>query len=132
MALVNVLKGTAQNFTASWVDYGSEINSDGHGNLSLWLDLDINDSLNTRLKIIGKHSTNGADEFPLRVSLMEMIGASYVDNGDYIEFSSDTDQKILITIKLNHVIPYVQVQIQAGTVGATAGRMLASKCIQWS
>lgn len=131
MALVNVLKGTNQDFTTSWVDYGSEINSDGHGNLSIWLDLDINDSLNARLRIVGKHATNGADEYPIGTGLMEMIGSSYIDNGDHIEFDVDIDKKILIIIKLNHIIPYIQVQIQAGTVGSTAGRMLPSKCIQW-
>ena len=36
MALVKTLKGTAQNFTTSWVDYGDEIGTDGHALIALW------------------------------------------------------------------------------------------------
>ena len=35
---------TAQNFTGSWVDYGSEIDVLGITRLGLWLNLDVNDS----------------------------------------------------------------------------------------
>lgn len=126
MALVKTLKGTAQDFTASWVDYGSEISTDGFDNMSVWLDIDINNSQDARMRILSKHTSGGAEY----VHSIEVITASVVNTEDeYFEFTTDEDQKRVIEITLDDVIPYVQVQIQAGTVGATAGQVLDSKYI---
>jgi len=126
MALVKTLKGTTQDFTASWVDYGPEVSTDGFDCMSIWLNIAINDTQNARLRILSKH-TSGGNEY---VHSIEAITASVVNTEDeYFEFTTDEDAKRVIEVILDVVIPYVQVQIQAGTVGATAGRILASKYI---
>ena len=126
MALVNTLKGTAQDFTASWVDYGSEISTDGFDFMSVWLNIDINDTQDARMRILAKH-TSGGDEY---VHSIEIVTASVINVEDeFFEFTTDEDAKRVIEITLDDIIPYVQVQIQAGTVGATAGQVLDSKYI---
>jgi len=126
MALVKTLKGTVQNFTASWVDYGPEISTDGFDFMSIWLNIDINDTQDARLRILSKH-TSGGNEY---VHSIEVIAGSVVNTEDaYFEFTTDEDAKRVIEVTLDVVIPYIQVQIQAGTVGAAAGRILASKYI---
>ena len=41
--------------------------------------------------------------------------------GEYFEFDTDADQKMVFTLNIDKTVPFLQVQIQAGTVGATAG-----------
>jgi hypothetical protein len=127
MALVRDLKTSAQDFTASWVDYGSEISSDGHVRISLWFDIDINDTTDVRVRILAKHTRGGADEYTFPI---ETISDTYISVKDeYVEFAVDVDGKHVISFELDEIIPFVQVQIQAGTVGASAGQMLSSKYI---
>ena len=126
MAIVNVLKATAQNFTASWVDYGIEISTDGFDNMSIWLDIDINSTVDARVRILAKHTTGG-DEYSHPI---ETVSASVISVQDeYFEFETDVDEKRVLLINLDGIIPYVQVQIEAGTVGGTAGKILDSKYI---
>ncbi len=126
MAIVNTLKGTAQDFTTSWVDYGSEISTDGYDFMSLWLNVDINNSIDARIRIVAKH-TRGGDKY---VHSIEVITASVINVEDeFFEFTTDEDQRRVIEITLDDIIPFVQVQIQVGTVGATAGQILDSKYI---
>lgn len=127
MAIVHDLKTSAQNFTTSWVDYGSEISTDGHVRISLWFDMDINDTIDTRVRILAKHTRGGTDEYTFPI---ETVSDSFISVKDeYIEFATDTDGKRVISFELDEIIPLVQVQISAGTVGASAGQMLSSKYI---
>lgn len=126
MAVVNTLKDTAQNFTASWVDYGGEIGTDGHTHLSVWLNIDINDTVNARVRLLVKHTKDGAEyTLPINTTTESVVTIK----PEYCEFSDDADQKMAISFHLDFVIPFVQIQIQAGTVGGTAGQILDSKYI---
>lgn len=126
MALVNTLKGTAQDFTASWVDYGGEISTDGHSIVALWLNIDINNTENVRLRILAKHTEGGSGYIlPLKTETATIVTVE----DEYFEFTTDEDARRVISFTLDRVIPFVQVQIQAGTVGATAGQILDSKYI---
>lgn len=125
MVLVNDLKDTPQNFTDSWVDYGSEISIDGHKSMSLWLDLVINDTQNARIRILAKHTYNGADEYNLPIKTIYDTHISV--KKEYVEFAVDENGKYVISFDLDEIIPYAQVQISAGTVGSTAGQILDSK-----
>lgn len=127
MAIVHDLKNTPQNFTTSWVNHGSEISTDGHEGISLWFNMDVNDTIDMRIRILAKHTRGGADVYTFPI---ETISDSVINVKDeYVEFSTDTDGKRVISFNLEQVIPFVQVQIQAGTVGATAGQILDSKYI---
>lgn len=127
MAIVHDLKTSTQDFTTSWVNHGSEISTDGHNRISLWFDIDINDTVDVRVRILAKHTKGGADEYTFPI---KTISDSYISIKDeYIEFATDVDGKRVISFNLDEIIPFVQVQIQAGTVGATAGKILSSKYI---
>lgn len=117
------LKATTQDLTASWVDIGSEIQTEGYKQLLLWVNLDINSSNNARIRVLAKRANAGADEYVLPI---KTIGTSDVKIEDeYFEFNDDADQKMVIPIDLDNLIPWVQVQVQAGTVGATAGKIVS-------
>lgn len=122
MVLVNTLKGAAQSLTTSWTDYGAEIDTDGHEHISLWLDMDINDSQNARIRMLAKYASSGADEYVLPI---KTVTSSVVTvESEYFEFMVDENQKRIIEFDLDNVVPFVQFQIQAGTVGSTAGQIL--------
>ncbi len=124
MALVNTLKGTAQSFTASWVDYGDEIGTDGHKVLGLWLNIDINDTQDARLRVLAKHTAGGDTYvFPIKVDTATVVNVE----DEYHEFVTDEDARRVVEITLDDIIPFIQVQIQAGTVGVSAGQILDSK-----
>lgn len=116
-----VEKSTAQSFTTSWVDLGGEIQLYNIDCITLWLKIVINDSLNARIRFLVKHTKDHADEYilPIETVTQSVITAK----GEYFELDNDVDQNIVLTRKLNKCIPFVQVQIQAGTVGATPGQV---------
>ena len=124
MARVNILKETVQNLTAAWVNLGPEIGTDGHNAIVLWLDIDINDTTNVRFRILAKH-TSGGDEYVLPIKTETASVVNIAD--EYFEFVTDVDAKRVIGIALARIIPFIQVQIQAGAVGATPGQILDSK-----
>ena len=127
MALVHDLNASAQSFTDSWVDYGPEISTDGHDRISLWFNIDINDTVDAQVRLLAKHERNGADEYTFPI---ETVSDSVITiKPEYVEFSEDTDGKRVISFNLDQVVPFVQVQIQAGTIGASAGQILNSKYI---
>ncbi len=124
MALVKTLKSTAQDFTASWVDYGDEIGTDGFDSLGLWLNININDTKDARFRALAKH-TRGGDTHLLPINVET---PSVVNVGDeYSEIINDVDARRVVSFTLDKIIPFVQIQIQAGTVGAPVGQILNSK-----
>jgi hypothetical protein len=110
-----------QDFTASWVDLGIEFSIFGYNYVQLWLALDINDSLDLRFRLLEKHESGGVEEY---VPAIETYGTSDVKfEPGYHELNVDADVLIPLVFKLSGLAPYGQVQIQAGTVGATAGQV---------
>ncbi len=127
----DILSGTAQTLTDSWVDLGVEIYCDGYNTLGVFLDVDINSSANVRIRALGKHTTAHANEYQLPVMpVVSVDGTSdavlQVSNDNYIELNNDADQKIFVEFPLSNAVPYVQLQVEAGTVGATAGQILSA------
>jgi len=112
---------SAQDLTAAWVDLGSEYEVAGARFVGVYVNLDINSSSDARIRFLGKHTGAHADEFVLPI---RTVGASDVKVEDeYIEFNTDADQKMLIGADLDGVVMFLQVQVQAGTVGVTAGQI---------
>jgi hypothetical protein len=121
---VTTLEGTPQNLTASWVDIGAEVSCQGFNKIGLWVTLDINNSLDARIRALAKHTSAGTDEytFPILTPTASQVNIE----AEFIEFTQDADQKMLIKVECDNVVPYVQFQIQAGTAGATPGTIAAS------
>jgi hypothetical protein len=112
-----------QNFTAAWADLGGEIRiyekSDKRHNFStigLFLNLDINDSTDLRIRALAKHTEAGADEYVLPIRTVSASDVKVED--EYIEFNDDANQKVLIEIDTSGLIQVVQFQIMAGVLGA--------------
>lgn len=115
------LIAAAQNFTAAWADLGGEIPTAGCTHLGVWLNLDVNDSINMRVRALLKHTMAHADEFPGQV---RVLSASDIKTQPaYIEVDTDADQMLLVSVPLDGHVPYVQIQIMAGTAGATPGQV---------
>lgn len=124
MAIVHDLKATPQNFTSSWVDYGVEIGTDGHDRISIWVDLDINNTQDARIRLVGRYDKSGDDyDFLIKTVYDEKISVK----SEYMEFATDANGKSVVSFELDEIVPFVQVQIQAGTVGGTPGRIVSSK-----
>lgn len=114
----------AQDFTTGWVDLGSEIDMRGYTELLVYATLDINDTINARIKALGKTESGGADEYNF---IIETISSSEINmESEFMEWNNDADQLSILKIKSGGV-PFIQLQIQAGTVGATAGQIDALK-----
>lgn len=110
-----------QDLTAGWADLGGEIKTDGYRYFTLWIFLDINVSNNARFQLLAKIENGGTHEFDFPIS---SVGSSIVKLEDEdFEFNVDADQKMIKIIDLKNTIPWVQVQVMAGTVGGTAGQI---------
>lgn len=114
------LLGTAQDVTAAWADAGAEIPMSGYTKLGVWINIDINDSENFRIRALAKHTSAGSDEYVVPIRTVYTDKVTLED--EYLEFNDDEDQLVLFEVDTNNLIPYIQLQIQAGVVGATAGQ----------
>ncbi len=126
MSLVNQnLTTQAQNFTVGWVDLGGEIPTETFKALGVWLIIKKNDTADARIRAVAKHTSGGADEYVLPIKTETATVVNVED--EYFEFSTDEDQKRLLSWTLDEIIPFIQVQIQAGTEGDNKGQILSSK-----
>ena len=115
------LISAAQNLTASWADLGSEIDMTKYRRCMVWLNIDINDSQNVRLRAVGKLAKNATLEyvFPIKVVTSSKVNVQ----DEFTEFTDDADQSVLVEILTNGLVPIVQLQVEAGTAGATPGQI---------
>lgn len=120
---VVAISETPQNFTTSWVDYGSQHDTRGYKAACVWWTLDINDTNNPRVKAVASHTSAGTEyDFPIKTA-----SASDVKIEDeYFEWNVDADNLTLLCWTLDNAVPYLQFQIQAGTAGATPGQIDAA------
>jgi len=112
-----------QDLTAAWAAIGgddSELAVDGARFFGLWLDLDINSSQDVRVRLVGRYTTGG-DDYVLPIKTVSSSDVKIED--DYVELNDDADQKIIISWDLDCIFPFVEIQVQAGVVGATAGQI---------
>lgn len=103
------LIASKQILTDAYADIGAEIDCRYYDTVGVWVNSDVNSSENVSLKALGKHTASGADEYEIdgvSVKTLWTTGAS--DSKKYYEFEVDA-------------IHYLQLQVIAGTVGATAG-----------
>ena len=123
------LIAAAQNFTAAWVDLGPEIAMFGYNMLKLLLTFEINDSTDLQVRVLEKQESGGTEEFN---PATEVVSATKIDfQPGYWEKTLDTDSLDTLLFKGLGTVPYVQVQIKAGTLGGgTAAQMDAAAYIR--
>ncbi len=110
-----------QALTANWVDLGDEQFVQGARHLGLYVDLDINDSTNARVRALAKLTDGGALEYVLPIRTV--AGAIVQLEDQVLEFNVDADQQMVLSWELDGLVPRVQFQVQAGVVGAAAGQI---------
>lgn len=114
------LIAAAQAFTAGWVALGPEIAVDGFTRITLWLELDINDGANMRVRCRGRH-TSGGNGYDLPIyNPVVVTPYNILTEAEYCEFNVDADGRYNLTWDVSNTFPFVYFEIQAGTVGAPA------------
>lgn len=99
---------SAQDLTDTYADFGGEIETLGCKSIGLWINCDVNNSEDVTLQVLGLH-TSGGDEYDIDGINVKTLWTSGVsDFNKYYEFDVG-------------VIPILQLQAKAVTVGATAG-----------
>lgn len=119
----NWLKETPQTLTADWVDYGTEIACGNKENFLLWLELDINDSENVQVRGRLRYLEGYSKVFDTPNREVD-AGVTKIQP-DVYEYEVDADQNVPLQWQLDKAIASIQIQIKAGTVGATPGAILS-------
>ena len=110
---------TAQDLTASYADFGAEIDMRGFNRIGLFIVTDVNNSEDVDLKVLGKSTAGGTFEYEIDgTDVVRIWSGTGTDAAIYYEFDVGT-------------IPFIQLQIKAGTVGATAGDLTADINKKW-
>jgi hypothetical protein len=107
---------TNQTLTRTWADLGSSINTVGRSFVTIFLDVDINDSANVQIKQL---AVNESDRFEMPLSTVKKSVIQI--EPDIRELNLDIDQKIAVEFELDMTIETSQIQVRVGTVGATPG-----------
>lgn len=105
-----------QSPTIAWVDIGRMLYVQGLGSLAFWIDVAMNDSRNLRFRVQAVPAPESINRFDIPI---QTVQSDVVEiDTEFFEFQQDVDQKILFQSSLGNLVPYVQLQVQAGTVGA--------------
>lgn len=116
------LISAAQDFTNAWAQLGTtEIDCRKFNNIGAFLKITANNSLGMRFRIMGRHTTGSSDLFPMPCKVV--TGTSVIVSPEYIELATNASQNMVLEFNTDNIIPYAIIQIQAGTVGATAGQV---------
>jgi hypothetical protein len=118
-----------QTVTNAWADLGSELDMTSWKRMGIWLDVTINNSNNVRVRALAKRLANGALEYPI---MIKTISATDVKlQPGYYELDSDSNQQAYFEVETNGLIPVIQWQVEAGTVGV-AGATINSAFATYS
>jgi len=112
---IDLLPGGAQLFTAAWVDVGPEIALHGYNAIKLWLTVDFSDSAGFRFRLLEKHESAGVEEYiPVEIAV---TGGVRLATQSYWELATNADQLVTLAYDTDGATPYLQLQIQVGTIG---------------
>lgn len=111
--------------TGSWQTIGLPVVTKDYDLFSLWLDVDINLSLDVRVRAVAYTdiSLTPAYELPIQ----EVTATKVSVSNHYIELANDVDQKIVLPLSISDLTPFVHIQVMAGTPGLTPGQILSAK-----
>jgi len=115
------LISAAQDYTGSWADLGSQIDSFGKDAVAVWIQNDINSGANTRVRCLAKHAYSTTLEYVLPIKTVSSSDVKI--RGNYAEFDVDEDNNYVISWELDGLIPICQIQISAGTAGTPAAQV---------
>lgn len=112
------LTNQAITVTAVWQDVTSKvINTKNVDSVGLWVDATINDARNLRFRAVGVPEAKSTEEYDLPIQTVDPDIIKL--EAEFFEFEIDLDQKMVFQLSIGDLIPYIKIQVQAGTVGAT-------------
>ena len=107
--------------STTWTDLGNEVSLESFDHVGLWVSLTISDSVNARVRLLGKRAFAGTDEYVMPIVTVGTADVKVED--EYYEFNVDADQKMVITWDIDNVLPVGQFQVQVSAVNTTAGQI---------
>jgi len=107
------LVASPQTIGTAWADLGSEYKLAGALSCAAYLELDIHDATNPRVRFLAKHASAHADEFVLPIRTVSASDVKIED--EYIEFNEDASQNVIVSVDLDGCVIYGQWQVQVGS-----------------
>lgn len=112
------ITGTGGNWQDVKTSGAGETESLDYSFFTSFIELDINDSLNVQFRYVGLYVTGGLEFIlPLKTIKKDKILLDAVP----FEINSDSDQNILVATEIDQTVPIIKLQVQALTLGGTAG-----------
>lgn len=129
------LVSVAQNLTSWFVDVGREIQTKWYKYARFWLTLDGNDSRDVQVKLLWKHTSWWTEEYSYDPNKWAIRASTISSDDDYRSLdwtvSASLDDLFLIEVELDNAMPYLQLQVKAWTVWATAWQIDALYITKW-
>jgi hypothetical protein len=108
----------SQAVTSSWADLGSVIELGDFDKINAFISVDINDSEDVRFKVKGLIDNEPTKEYEF---MSETLNSGITNiKPSYFELTDDKDIDFIINLDVLGC-QYAQIQVQAGTVGSSAG-----------
>jgi hypothetical protein len=120
---INSLISESYTLTGSFAKIGTAINTQNKSILSLYFDITFNNSTEIQLIAYKKLTETSNDKYPF---VIETITETLVSQNKDVRQLENAQQFQVVDIQLNNSL-FVEINIKAGTVGATAGTVNALK-----
>jgi hypothetical protein len=117
---------TALALTNAWQDLGPEIPLQGYTKLGLWLNLQINTSVNLRVRCQLKHTSASGFEYNNILAMIDegSLPANVKVQPQGVELDVDTDLLFVLPWVIDNFVPFAQFQVMVETTGVTPGIIL--------
>ena len=112
-----------QVLSGSWADLGEVIDVKDIHNIALWLKLVIGDSADVQIRVMGMPTENSSDLYKMPIT--EVTATKVNISPEYFEITNDADDNLVFQIDTEDLLPFLQLQIKAGTPGASPGNATA-------
>ena len=113
--IYDILEGAAFEITDTLAKAGHRIDTRGVKSICIWTNIDIGTSTNVTLKAYAfpEKDSAAAFEFPIRT-----VASSKANVEDELfEFSVDGDQRVVLELELNKVIPFIEIHAKDDSDG---------------
>lgn len=119
----DLIPGGAQTITGSWVNLGPVIDCRDVSQILLWFKYTTGDAANARIRATARRTETDAEVFslPIITPAAAVVGLE----PEYYEFTTDQNTQVVLAFSTLDLIPFIQLQVQAGTAGTTGSVTMA-------
>ena len=113
--IYDITEGTPYEITAAFAKVGYRIDTRGCSSICIWTNLDIGTSVNATLKAYAfpTKTATAAFDFPIK----SVAAAKVSVEDELFEFNVDADQKVVLEIDTNKVIPFIEIHAKDDSNG---------------